>query len=138
MQYWPSCCHGSPQVNPDAAGTMPPTTIRRIKELKSDTGITVGDVYNAAMDMMKRHRRCPYAAAGLHDSHGVVRPHISFEARISLKRDDPYILRRMVQKSGTEWEANEVKHGKQQLGLYISRKQLGMFPRGLPCLMNRG
>ncbi|TKA71458.1 hypothetical protein B0A55_07799 [Friedmanniomyces simplex] len=61
---------------------------RRIK-VKSDTGITVGDLYDAMRKIQEEHRLCPHAARIEHGDDGMVSANVKFTALVQLRSDDP-------------------------------------------------
>ncbi|KAK3661655.1 hypothetical protein LTR56_000143 [Elasticomyces elasticus] len=84
-----SCCKGkSVPVPGDNDRLMMP---RAIKPIKNATGLTVGDLYDAAVRLEEKHRLCPYASEWQLDMAGFVRGHVDFWASIELRSDDPIV-----------------------------------------------
>jgi hypothetical protein len=47
-------------------------------DLDVETGVTIGDVYNAAANVVKEHRFCPLAPIEMMDDEGIVQPNVGF------------------------------------------------------------
>lgn len=63
-------------------------------KMSSETGLTLGDLVDAAQKISQEHRSCPYALSGMHNpDSGFVRAVISFYGKLALQANDPVLLR---------------------------------------------
>ena len=68
----------------------PLESARKICPVKSFTGITIGNLLDAAAKIENEHRLCPFADPNDHDLEtGNVRLSISFQGKAVLRNDDP-------------------------------------------------
>ncbi|KAK3709303.1 hypothetical protein LTR37_011041 [Vermiconidia calcicola] len=58
-------------------------------KIRSETGITVGQVYDATKQLQEEHRYCPHAIIELHNADGTVNVRTALHGKVPLKRDDP-------------------------------------------------
>ncbi|KAK3661628.1 hypothetical protein LTR56_000116 [Elasticomyces elasticus] len=54
-------------------------------DIHSDVGVTIGDLWDAAVKAQEEHRLCPHASRSLHDTDGFVTPKPSFVAFVAAK-----------------------------------------------------
>lgn len=57
-------------------------------------GITVSHIVDAVQRLREAHRTCPNASIEEHGPDGIVKPSITFRARLTLKNDDPFLAQK--------------------------------------------
>lgn len=168
MYAYPSCCTQCPFIHErgvverplDAFSPMPffmhpawtpqqplppPPDWPRLEPIQtvtSDTGITVGDLFDATVRITAAHKRCPFAEERSHDSKGNVCTDVMFACHMSLEKGDP-----ALEGLGTwqpheyapspslvrppppfDWEDDEeYETRRREINTYISAKQMGEF-----------
>lgn len=80
MDLWTSCCCPM-DPNPLLTGQWPP---RPLETLRSERGVTVGMVVDAAERVSKEHRYCTSAGPDMKDETGVVRSALTFKAVVAI------------------------------------------------------
>ncbi|KAK5712360.1 hypothetical protein LTR15_011940 [Elasticomyces elasticus] len=99
--------------------------------IHSDLGVTIGDLWDAAVKAQEEHRLCPHAPRPLHDTDGFVMPKPFFVAYVAAKLpEEPAIKRTLYCPPGpTPLEAIEVatqrRANEERMGAYIAYKQKG-------------
>lgn len=68
--------------------------VARTLEIYCATGLTIGHIYDAAQKIRQAHLHCPHASVALHAADGTVKPEIIFAAVLTLKHDDPYLIKK--------------------------------------------
>lgn len=93
--------------------------------LKSDKGVTIGDVYDATVRLRKEHRLCHRGSLQDTGHDGFVTPQIKFEAIVQHNDDDPILA---DCRAAWEREDAEILQGREHKQLqvrYLHAKQLG-------------
>ena len=116
MNVHPICCSSERQF------LTPGLDVERQK-VTSPTGITVGDLYDATVEIRREHRLCPYAARYLHDEDGYVRVDVSFRSLLELKPEDPYFGPSLLPDYGP-WPPSPDERD-EKVEAYIAAKQEG-------------
>lgn len=125
MRATVSCC------NPDKHRSLFQTThpvsdgMNLPHPIYSETGITVGDIYDACCALIKEHRLCPAAEAHQLDEEGFVKVNPTFRATVQLREDDPFIL---VQREQEEIQKAVMQKGRDRhewLTRYVAAKVAG-------------
>ena len=93
-------------------------------EIKSKTGITVGDIYDATLALREAHGLCPHAEADVHDEEGRVWSDIRFHSDVTLKSDDPFIKEQARAKAQEDLDDIKEQAQKQTFGVYIRAKKI--------------
>lgn len=96
-------------------------------EIKTRTGITVGDVYDAACKLREAHLLCPNATAQIHDEQGRVCPDIRFYSDVAAKSDDPYLVHQAMTKAQTDLDRVNETASKQAFDVYLRAKRTGEY-----------
>ncbi|KAK4892519.1 hypothetical protein LTR27_008983 [Elasticomyces elasticus] len=65
-------------------------------DIHSDVGVTIGDLWDAAVKAQEEHRLCPHASRSLHDTDGFVTPKPSFVAFVAAKLPEEPAVKRTV------------------------------------------
>ncbi|KAK5738356.1 hypothetical protein LTR17_006075 [Elasticomyces elasticus] len=97
-------------------------------DIHSDVGVTIGDLWDAAVNAQEEHRLCPHASRSLHDTDGFVMPYPSFVAFVAGKLpEEPAVRRTTHCLSGpTAIMATEVaaqrKANEDRMGAYMAYK----------------
>lgn len=98
--------------------------------IESQDGITIGDIYEAALKMRAAHRHCPHARIEKHNEDGTVTPSVAFTAILDLWQDDPYLLRRAA--ASERLEIDRILASQSQsavsekiMGVYVDPKRTG-------------
>ncbi|KAK4957176.1 hypothetical protein LTR10_005134 [Elasticomyces elasticus] len=98
-------------------------------DIHSDAGVTIGDLWDAAVKAQEDHRLCPHAARALHDTDGFVMPKPSFVAFVAAKLPEEPAVKRTIYcppaptpleaiESATQHRAKE-----ERMGAYIAYKR---------------
>ncbi|KAK5126956.1 hypothetical protein LTR85_008314 [Meristemomyces frigidus] len=83
-----SCC-GNTDGRSRASAKLP--AAQEIPALVSDTGLTVGDLWDVVARLRDEHKCCPYAPRYDHDDFGNVRTQVTFRGTVQVRRDDPIV-----------------------------------------------
>lgn len=90
--FWLGAIESCPQAMPKykAYGSAPPHGLPEppFEILTSDTGITVGDLYDMTVKHRALHYRCPWAFASEHDTEGELSVRVSLGGTVHLKRNE--------------------------------------------------
>ncbi|KAK4545779.1 hypothetical protein LTR36_002733 [Oleoguttula mirabilis] len=62
-----------------------------LRKLRSESGVTIGDLYDMTETLVTEHRTCVYASALQHDEAGVVIVNPTFSATMDLGDSDPIV-----------------------------------------------
>lgn len=100
--------------------TAPPT-----KVLKSDTGITLGDLIDAAHALQHEHELCPHAPDYIHDSRGKVIVNIHFEGTVSVPASDRTLLKKRKLLEAATKDQEEQQTLRARLLPYLAAKVAG-------------
>ena len=116
MQLWPSCCGETTWRH------QLPTPAR--DTVRNDTGITIGDLFDKAKDVVAKHRHCPHASMYQHSKGtGEVIADVFFATEIELDTSDPFL----EEKKETIKKDNERKNADKawttRLRAYTAAKQ---------------
>ncbi|KAK3714706.1 hypothetical protein LTR37_007686 [Vermiconidia calcicola] len=96
-------------------------------KIRSETGITVGQVYDAIKQLREEHRYCPYATLEMHSADGTVSPRTRFHGKVPLKRNDPYAREQGRSKTKLELLSIQLRADQSRLGVYVQAKQTGKY-----------
>ncbi|KAK3676495.1 hypothetical protein LTR78_003771 [Recurvomyces mirabilis] len=80
MDVWTNCCRPE-NADPILTGQWPP---HPLETLRSEGGITVGQIVDAAIRVMGKHRSCSLAPRELYDEREAVRCAINFKATVQM------------------------------------------------------
>ena len=95
-----SCCgEDSPSYMFNVPGSR---SITVPEPIKSETGITVGDILDATDRLADEHRLCPHAFMHDHDEEGHVQIFPAFKANIRLREGDPLLVEVRTEKAEDE------------------------------------
>lgn len=119
MGVYMQCCTPSYRPYRDRQPDPP------IEVLKSETGITVHQIWEAVAKAQKEHRLCPNADVYDHDSEGFVQLRMSIEGYLTLKDDDPALVSRQKRRKEFDAEDDEVRSKEAKFRPYIAAKQAG-------------
>jgi len=121
MSITVECCNGvsRPHGHPRPPDSMLP------KPIKRDGGITVGDIIEETLRLIKEHEMCPFASSWHHDDNGNVKVDPRFQGTIRLKPDDPALQEQKMalKRAKQEWEKNTARRAKMRA--YIQAKLNG-------------
>ena len=112
----------------------------------SSTGLTLGDLRDAAEQLLPKHRLCPFANVHRHDPRsGQVYAPVCFEGTMTLAHDDPALLADRVGHPGKLISAASFKYShayesldsskKDQLERYFVAKREGNIRVSLKSLL---
>ncbi|KAK5744737.1 hypothetical protein LTR17_001813 [Elasticomyces elasticus] len=98
-------------------------------DIHSDVGVTIGDLWDAAVKAQEEHRLCPHAVRALHDTDGFVMPKPSFVAFVAPKLPEEPAVKRTIYcppaptpleaiEAATQHRANE-----ERMGAYMAYKR---------------
>lgn len=104
MRYVPTCCG---QASEDEIGGHP-------LRIRNEEGLTLGDLRNAAENLMAKHKLCLNAPVHAYDPDGFVRPEVRFYVGVALEADDPMVRERLEEEKENmmldeDEEAHEAK-----------------------------
>ena len=99
--------------------------VTKTYDIKSKTGITVGDIYDATARMRDAHALCPHAPYNMHDEDGKVCPAVNFFSDVSLKNDDPYLIRKAELANATSLEDAGRNMESRMFKTYMQAKSTG-------------
>ncbi|KAK5691510.1 hypothetical protein LTR97_011503 [Elasticomyces elasticus] len=96
--------------------------------IHSDVGVTIGDLWDAAVKAQEKHRLCPHALRSLHDTDGFVVPKPFFVAYVAAKLPEEPAVKRTIYcppaptpleaiEAATQHRANE-----ERMGAYMAYK----------------
>ncbi|KAK3722198.1 hypothetical protein LTR37_002631 [Vermiconidia calcicola] len=93
----------------------------------SETGLTIGDLYQITVKVRKEHLHCPHANQDQHHKDGTVRAMVAFDGEIELQKNDPFIaseVKRYIEGQLEEVleESNDVAEGKMRV--YVEAKKI--------------
>ena len=127
MESMTDCCR-------DTDAFMPAHALSTVKR---DSGVTIGDLYNEAERLFKKHQHCPNSTWMCQDSHGNARVLVQFAAIVKLKADDPILAPRremamILRRRRKAKEARDIR-----MEAFWDAKQLGMLFRriNLECML---
>jgi hypothetical protein len=83
-----SCCAGPRFWRHRVGDERPPAEV-----VRSEKGITVGDILDATKRLKESHQLCPDASPFDHNASGFVNVQVSFEAEMACLRTDPMFVR---------------------------------------------
>ncbi|KAK5677499.1 hypothetical protein LTS10_010071 [Elasticomyces elasticus] len=98
-------------------------------DIHSDAGVTIGDLWDAAVKAQEEHRLCPHASRSLHDTDGFVTPKPSFVAFVAAKLPEEPPINRTIYcpPAPTPLEAIEAatqrKASEDRMGAYMAYKR---------------
>ena len=97
--------------------------------IRSEAGLTVGDLYDKAVELQEKHLYCPHASQPQHCEDGTVRVEARFHGQVELKKDDPYLVGRTRPnaRGNRKRVPNDAKE--QKLQDYIKAKKAGKTMR---------
>ncbi|KAK5691504.1 hypothetical protein LTR97_011497 [Elasticomyces elasticus] len=127
--------------------TQPPVKVVNVKlsccredgsrsEVRSATGITIGDLWDMRLKMREEHRLCPHAKLGMHDADGFVDLEPVFNAVVPVQDDHPMFeqdiarLNTRRQRQRHTQNPNDVARAaaqKDRIKAYIMYKQKAML-----------
>ncbi|KAK3661636.1 hypothetical protein LTR56_000124 [Elasticomyces elasticus] len=93
-------------------------------QLQSESGITMGDVYDMTKDLYEKHSMCPRAPISMHDENGMVNVKICFSAEMRRAVMPPLQKRGQAEKAKEEAAQREVRNDR--IAAYIAYKQQGI------------
>ncbi|KAK5127052.1 hypothetical protein LTR85_008411 [Meristemomyces frigidus] len=93
-----------------------------ISTITSDTGITLGDIIDAAKAVKDQHRTCPRAREHEHDAQGNVDVNINFEGVLPVAATDKALLEKRNVQQAVEEEKKMVEAKRARLGPYLAAK----------------
>lgn len=96
--------------------------------IRSETGLTIGDLHDAAMSLREAHRMCPFASVQGHDEEGFVKVHVDFTATIPLRAGDPLMPADPVPRSLRYTTPEPERAQRSNMTAYVCYKQAGKFP----------
>ncbi|KAK4932019.1 hypothetical protein LTR49_001706 [Elasticomyces elasticus] len=90
-------------------------------QLQSESGITMGDLYDITKDLYERHSMCPHAPVSMHDEIGMVNVKICFSAEMRRAVMPPLQKRGQAEKAKEEAAQREARNDR--IAAYIAYKQ---------------
>ena len=96
-----------------------------LEVVKSETGITLEQVWDAVMRTQKEHRLCPDASAHDHDNDGFVQVRMSLESAMELSEDDPALVAKARGRREGMEEDEEIQARERKFAPYIAAKRSG-------------
>lgn len=93
--------------------------------IKSETGITLGQILDETKRLRTEHRYCPNAYQGLHRDDGTVSVGVRFEAILKLSSKDPLSNERRQAREILERDEQERRRRDARMQAYIAAKQSG-------------
>ena len=134
MNVYTDCCLAKHPLGRRHRRSQPPLLPLAQTELctiTNDDGLTVGDLYDVAKNLVEEHRRCPHAEASAHDRKtGEVRVRVIFQTSIEVPPEDPL---RKQKKERLDWEERNMladqKHKMQKSRMrgFVAAKQAGEY-----------
>lgn len=121
MEIFTSCCNPNnvfmhlPQRNDQS----PP------QRVKSMTGLTIGDLYDAAQRHRKDHAWCRRAQLDQHDDDGIVKPAVSFCCNIKIEPGDPIVKQAMSALCKDKASKGSASEKQKPMLRYIEAKRQG-------------
>lgn len=114
MEFWASCCDHGWHRRP-----VPPR-----ETIENNTGLTVGDLYDRAKEVIAKHRRCPQALEYGHvEDTGEVRVGVCFAAEVELDAEDPVLEQKKQFVKKSDDRNNARSSWTTRLGAYTAAKQ---------------
>ena len=96
-------------------------------KIHSDTGLTVGDLYDMTKELQEEHRYCPSARElQLFYEDGTADVEVVFEGTVPLQADDPIIAELGERRLKMELETTQRMERQTQIHLYMTAKASGM------------
>ena len=92
--------------------------------ISSVTGLTVGDIVDAAHQLRAVHRLCPLAHINQLDEDGYVKVQIYIHARVDIGSEDPYFS---GQREREKQEDAARQGGEDRFGRYVVAKKAGQY-----------
>ena len=141
MQAIPSCCENYLTGYSSSGESLPrPAAVN----VRSETGLTLGDLIDVAEKLAESHSSCPYARLWMHNlDTGRVDTYIRFERTVMLRFDDPLIpplplehegLRRKRDKKQDDGKYDmllrERERKERDIRGFIRAKQAGKYHKG--------
>lgn len=80
----PECCVNY-RPKPRASSTGCYAEPKLQENISSSSGLTIGDVLDALIEVRRQHRLCPFAAKAMHDNAGFVKTGVSFTIGIDVR-----------------------------------------------------
>jgi len=120
IQVRPNCCSRYSNEGPRGGGEWP--------ILRSETGLTVGDILDAHEETVKAHAHCPWARARCHDENRLVNSKVIFDVRPKIKSDDPIMA--------SYWQGvarrEKVRQHNARMERYVAAKMQGQYDHPYP------
>ena len=115
MDVFMSCC--GPTRDKDSNGKR--------RDVCSERGITIGDLYDRARQLMDEHRWCPMAPVDQLADDGTVKLHIQFAAKVELPSSHPLVFQRRALKEMDSVQDRRHEAQQAKLKLYaLSKRQV--------------
>ncbi|KAK5681081.1 hypothetical protein LTS10_006841 [Elasticomyces elasticus] len=99
--------------------------------IQRDRGVTLGELYDFAERMIAQHENCPFAHPNDHNVDGTVKVCVTSQATATLRDDDSYILRKLVEYCLLAEETQEAQVASARMKAFARRKRIA-WAQGLP------
>lgn len=99
MEVKVECCAQAwtvegPEEQPEQVLLVGLPTMQRLPlacKLENPQGLTIGELYDCAKEVIEKHRYCPHAAYRTLDEYGLVDAGLHFRGKVSVQTDDPVL-----------------------------------------------
>lgn len=95
--------------------------------ITSETGITIGDLHDAAQKLWNEHRQCTNAGMLQHDEDGLVKVQVTFTTKVKLGPNEPFLLERQKRAARAAARSEEVQERNALVQAYIVYKRAGKY-----------
>lgn len=118
MKVYINCCAAHASARP----FLPKPALRTVR---TEAGLTIGDLYDEHERMLKEHRNCPHAHWTQYAEDGTVRVHVVFTATFKRKLNDPHLARRQQAQEEASEKTLKQEAWKSKIQALCAAKQLG-------------
>ena len=92
----------------------------------SESGLTVGELYDVTARLRKAHEHCPHANIRLHSQDGTVNVRIEFVGDLEMRADDSHLVELANEQARTKIEDTERIARHVRMEAYVTAKETGM------------
>ena len=123
--YVMHCCN-PPRMSPYRDRKADPG----VEMLKSETGITVGQIFEVIERMQREHMLCPNGQVAQLNSDGYVKLQMTIEGSVVLKEDDPALIKKndlLAERAGNDRAREDRSTRAAEFAQYAAAKRAGEF-----------
>lgn len=117
MTSYINCCEMNLDAQADRYGHLDD-----IAMVRNESGLTIGDLYDAARRLAQAHEHCPFADWSLHRADGTVRVKPFFKQPVKLELDDPiFVRRKRYEREGQQQEEEDDEYARKMIAFSAAK-----------------